>query len=199
MAADPLALAPTLPRGRAALAALHRNWGWLLAFGVVLAAAGAAAILYPVAATIVTVEVFGVFLLVSGGAQLAGAFWARGWDGVLVAVLLGALYPIAGVILLERPALGAAGYTLFLAMFFFASGAIRVGVAVVHRFHGWGWAALGGAVSLLLGLLIWQSFPEAAFWVIGTFVGIDLLFAGLSWVMLALAVKRLPGPATAAA
>ncbi|MBX9584106.1 MAG: HdeD family acid-resistance protein [Gemmataceae bacterium] len=197
MAADPLALAPTPPAGPPALAALRRNWGWLLAFGVVLIVAGTAAILYPVAATITTVEVFGVFLLVSGGAQLAGAFWARGWDGVLVAVLLGVLYLVAGVFLLERPILGAAGYTLFLAMFFLATGAIRIGVAVVHRFHGWGWAALGGAVSLILGLLIWRDFPEAAFWVIGTFVGIDLLFAGWAWVMLALAVKRVPAPAAA--
>jgi uncharacterized membrane protein HdeD (DUF308 family) len=40
--------------------------------------------------------------------------------------------------------------------------------------------------------LIWRDLPEAAFWVIGTFVGIDLLFNGLSLVMLGMALRNIP-------
>lgn len=179
-------------------AALRRVWGWLLAWGVLLLALGTAAIAYPVAATIVTVEVVGVLLLMGGGAHFGGAFFARGWGGVVYAVLAGLLYVFAGAVLLERPALGAAGYTLFLTMLFFAGGVLRVAAAVTRRFSGWGWTALSGAVGVVLAVMIWQDFPGSALWVIGTFVGIDLIFAGWAWVMLALAVRPGPTPASPA-
>ena len=85
-----------------------------------------------------------------------------------------------------------------LAVFFVAAGVLRVGHALSRRFSGWGWTLLSGAVTLLLGVLIWRDFPESALWVIGTFVGIDLVFNGLSWVMLGLAARALPsGPVAA--
>ncbi len=184
------------PYFRSALAAeadaLRRSWGWLLLWGVLLIVAGAAAVAFPVLATVASVQVFGVLLLVAAGAQLAGAAVARGWGGVLTAVLCGALYFFAGVVLLERPLLGAAGYTLLLAMLFLAVGAARIAAGLIHRFSGWGWAVLSGVVSVALGVLIWQDLPGSALWVVGTFVGIDLLFAGWGWVMLALGVRQLP-------
>ncbi len=181
----------------AELEAVRRSWGWLVGWGVLLLVAGTAALAYPAAATVISVEVFGVLLLIAAGGQLAAVFFhARGWGGVLTSVLCGVLYFFAGVVLLERPLLGAAGYTLFLAMLFFALGVTRVTAAVVVRFSGWGWAAISGVISVLLAVLIWQNMPGSALWVIGTFVGIDLIFAGWSWVMLGLAARQLaPGTA----
>jgi uncharacterized membrane protein HdeD (DUF308 family) len=42
--------------------------------------------------------------------------------------------------------------------------------------------------------MIWKQWPEASLWVIGLFIGIDLIFTGWTWVMLALSVRKL-GPA----
>ena len=53
-----------------------------------------------------------------------------------------------------------------------------------------GWVLLSGLITRLLGILIWRQLPGAAVWVIGTFVGIDMIFAGWSWVMLALAARN---------
>jgi uncharacterized membrane protein HdeD (DUF308 family) len=66
----------------------------------------------------------------------------------------------------------------------------------VERFHGWGWVLANGIVTLILGVLIWREWPESALWVIGMFVGIDMLFAGWSWVMTALAVRSVPAHST---
>jgi uncharacterized membrane protein HdeD (DUF308 family) len=52
--------------------------------------------------------------------------------------------------------------------------------------------ALSGVISFLLGALIWRDFPAAAFWVIGTFVGIDFIFNGVSWIMLGLGLRQIP-------
>ena len=45
---------------------------------------------------------------------------------------------------------------------------------------------------VLLGLLIWQDLFESTFWLIGTLLGIELIFNGWSWVMLGLAAKSIP-------
>ena len=48
---------------------------------------------------------------------------------------------------------------------------------------------LNGIITLVLGILIWQEWPETAFRVIGLFVGIDMLFAGWSLVITALTIR----------
>ena len=174
------------------LAELHQYWGRFLALGIALVAVGAWAIAYPAVATVATVEFFGIVLLFGAGAQLAIAPWARHWPGFFLHLFVGLLYLFVGTALLERPALGAAGYTLMLAVFFVAGGVVRTLFALTQQFHGWVWVALSGAVSFLLGMFIWRELPVAAFWVIGTFVGIDLIFNGVSWIMLGLGVRQLP-------
>jgi uncharacterized membrane protein HdeD (DUF308 family) len=53
---------------------------------------------------------------------------------------------------------------------------------VIHLPHR-GWLLLSGVVTLLLRVFIWRQLPGAAVWVIGTLVGIDMIFIGWSWVM----------------
>lgn len=45
---------------------------------------------------------------------------------------------------------------------------------------------LNGGITLLLGLMINRQGPSAALWVIGMFVGIEMIFDGWGWIMLAL-------------
>ena len=80
-------------------------------------------------------------------------------------------------------------FTLMLAAAFVVGGVFRIVTAVSHRFHGWVWVLINGVITLVLGILIWQDWPASAIWVIGLFVGIDMVFAGMSWVMTALTVR----------
>jgi hypothetical protein len=68
--------------------------------------------------------------------------------------------------------------TPFIAIFLIVSGAFRVISALVMQFPDWGWALLNGGVTLLLGIIINRQLSEAALWVIGLFVGIEMLFNG---------------------
>jgi uncharacterized membrane protein HdeD (DUF308 family) len=174
---------------------LRRNWGWFTALGIGLVLVGLFALGYPVVFTLVTVTVSGVALLVAGAFELAGCFWARRFGTLLQRALCGLFYVFLGVVIVDRPDLGAAGYTLVLAVFFFASGVVRIAYAVGSQLPGRGWSVLSGVVNLILGVMIWRNMPEAALWVIGTFVGIDLVFNGISWVMLGLAARSARAPA----
>jgi uncharacterized membrane protein HdeD (DUF308 family) len=69
--------------------------------------------------------------------------------------------------------------------------ALIILAAVVMRFPSWGWTVVNGLITLLLGMLMWADWPVSGLWVIGLFVGIEMIFSGWSWVMLALAARRL--------
>src|SRR6476620_7886659 len=105
---------------------LRRIWGCLVALGIALIVIGFAAIAAPAVATFTTVTVFGILLVVGGIVELASIIWVRRWGTFFHHVLSGLLYLFMGAILLERPGLGAAGYTLLLAVFLVASGVARV-------------------------------------------------------------------------
>lgn len=51
---------------------------------------------------------------------------------------------------------------------------------------GWGWQAMNGVITLVLGILVLAQWPVSGLWAIGLLVGIDLTFYGWAWVALAL-------------
>jgi len=169
---------------------IARMRGWFFALGAVLLLIGIAAVTHPVITTVVTVQVLGILLLLAAIGQGLAAFQARGSSNTLAAILTAALYLFAGVVLLTQPALTAEIYTLFLVFLLFAVGVIRIAGGLVYRLPGWGFNVFHGAIVLLLAILLWQAFPASGLWVIGLFVGIELIFAGLFWIMLAASVKN---------
>jgi uncharacterized membrane protein HdeD (DUF308 family) len=164
--------------------------GWLLALGIVLVVVGTFAVIVSFAATLATVLLFGWLLLFTGAMEVGYSFHQAKWTGILLHVVNGALSLVAGFLLVANPAAGALILTLLMAMFFMIGGIFRIVTTLVMKLPHRGWLLLSGIVTLLLGIIIWRQLPGAAVWVIGTFVGVDLLFIGWSWVMLALAVRR---------
>ena len=78
-----------------------------------------------------------------------------------------------------------------IAAFLIVSGIFRVATALSLQFNNWGWVLLNGTVSLLLGILIYRQWPTSGEWVIGLFVGIEMIFNGWTWIMVSLSLKRL--------
>ncbi len=185
---------PVNPRFESALR-LRDCWAWFLGLGIVLMLLGAGAVAYALLATLYAVLTFGILLLAGGVVQIVNAILARSWRGFFVHFLAGILHLLVGALIVEHPLRAAEDLTLMLALAFLVGGAFRIGVCLIERFAGWNWVLLNGLVTLLLGIAIWRRWPASTEWVIGTFVGIDLLFNGWSWVMLGLAVKgSAPGP-----
>ncbi len=74
------------------------------------------------------------------------------------------------------------------------AGVFRIVAAWSTYAPGRGWVNFDGVVTLVLGLMIWARWPVSGLWVIGLFIGIDLIIAGWPQVMTAMAVRRLPAP-----
>jgi uncharacterized membrane protein HdeD (DUF308 family) len=171
--------------------ALSRNWGWLLALGILMIILGVIAMAAPVVATIAVQIMLGWLLVISGIAEGIHAFMAKGWRGFLLELLSAVLYLGVGILLLVAPLQGALALTMVLAAFLLVEGIFKIITAFRVRDHrGWGWLLASGIVSVVLGVLIWAQWPASGLWVIGLLVGIQLLFTGWSLVMLALAARR---------
>ena len=50
----------------------------------------------------------------------------------------------------------------------------------------WGFVLFSGITPLVLALIIWSGWPQTADWLLGLFLGINLLFAGWSLVKISL-------------
>jgi uncharacterized membrane protein HdeD (DUF308 family) len=171
------------------MACLRKNSFWLLVLGVLLIVVGLVAISSSFFATLATVVILGVLLMIGGAVEVVDAFLGRGWRGFWLHLLTGIVYLVLGFLMVQRPLAAAAIFTLMLAAALFVGGLFRIIVALSERFYGWGWVLLNGVITLVLGILIWREWPEAAYWVIGVFVGIDMLFDGWSLVITVLTVR----------
>ena len=168
---------------------LRRLWWLFLALGLVSIFVGFLAISATWVATLASVFVFGVLLLVAGVTEVIHAVMVRNLKGFALHLLAAALYLFVGLFLLEDTVRAAAVLTLILGAGFLVGGVLRILFSLVVQFAGWPWVALNGAVNLLLGFIILNGWPESALWAIGLLVGIDLLFHGWSWVILAISVR----------
>jgi len=168
---------------------IRKNWGWFLALGIIQIVVGVLAVDFAISATFASVVMLGVLLLMAGGAQTAAAILARDWGGFFLFLLLGIGYAVAGFLTIQHPLPVAEGLTLMLAAGCLVGGMFRIIGALVERFPSWGWVLLNGVVTVLLGLLIWQQWPWSGLWVLGMFLGVDLIINGVTWTALAINVR----------
>jgi uncharacterized membrane protein HdeD (DUF308 family) len=109
----------------------------------------------------------------------------KSWSKFALWILLGLLYVVAGVLTLENPFLAAVVLTLVLGATLVASGFTRIVLAFNMKDGAhWTWVVLSGVVTLVLGAVILSGWLISSVYVLGLFLGIDLIIVGMSWVRL---------------
>jgi len=160
---------------------VSRNAGWSIVMGLLTAAAGLVMILYPLATATASTVFVGTVLIFAAVAQLVFAFSSPNVGNVVLKLLLGALYGIAGVSLIASPGIGVVTLTAVL-------GAMLVGEAIVETVIAFSLPAAAGRAgfllnalsSLLLGVMILVQWPSSSIWAIGTLVGVAVLMNGVT-------------------
>lgn len=166
----------------------HRPWYFVLGIG--LLALGIISLGASTLTTFASIIFFGWLLLISGVLQAGHALWLHRGSTLVVQLIAGILSLIVGLFLIFKPGVSALSLTLLLAAIFTATGLIRTIAALFTRNAHWGWLLVNGLVTLALGVMIGLEWPASSLWVIGVFVGIDLIFTGSFFIMLALAARR---------
>lgn len=165
---------------------LQRGRPWFLVTGIVLVILGILAIGTPLVMGLATAVFIGWLLIIGGILEVGHGLWHRQWRGFFLDLLIGVLYVAIGFMVVANPAVTLATLTLLIAMFLILEGFFLVVTALSEHLPHRGWMLLNGVVSLVLGVLIWRRWPLSGLWVIGLFVGIELLLHGWSLIMLGL-------------
>ena len=182
----------TTPATLSGLAPKAINWS--IALSVLLIIAGLFAMLIPSLSGIAITLFFGWAMIVSGVTHFIFAFKTHTTGGVIWELLVGAVYVFTGVYLILHPLDALLALTLILACYLFFEAIVEfIQFFQLRPRHGAGWLIVDGLVTLVLAILIWRSWPASSVWVIGTLVGISMVFSGFSRLMLSLAAKRALG------
>jgi len=176
---------PETPAG-----AVKKATGWSMIWGILMLVCGILAISLPLASSVGLVIVLAWLILSAGASHLIFAFHSHSVGGFLWKLLLAVVYGAAGVYLLVNPLLGVVSLTLVLAVFLLVEGVVEIALYFgIRQAPSSGWVLFDGIVTLILGILIWRHWPSSSLWVIGTLVGISLIFSGISRLMLSMTVR----------
>jgi uncharacterized membrane protein HdeD (DUF308 family) len=142
--------------------------------------------------TVVSMIFLGWILIFSGVLEIIHGIIRRQWKGFFINLLGGVLYAVAGFLILGHPRIAATKLSLLIAMVLMAAGIFRLVVAVTTAIQHRAWLVFNGVTSVMLSLSILNSWPASGLWVIGLFIGIDVIVDGWTEIMLALSARPLP-------
>ncbi|MEE4154875.1 MAG: DUF308 domain-containing protein [Erythrobacter sp.] len=179
MANAPQPTTRTVPEGRSSAGRI-----WFIILGALFILTGAAAIIFPLVASLSLNLVAGVALLTAGLFTLVHAFRNRGWRGFAAQVALGLLYTVGGALFLFNPLAGMVALAILLGALFAADGVARIAMALrIRPDRSWWIFLISGLLSLILGALVLLGLPSGlslAF--LGIVFGINLILTGASFI-----------------
>ncbi|MEJ0098204.1 MAG: HdeD family acid-resistance protein [Bauldia sp.] len=171
---------------------IRKHTGWFIALGIVFIVGGVLAIAMPLLASLTVAIVVGWSLFIVGVVTIVGAWSIRTWGGFAWQLVIGIIFVLGGLSMALNPLSGAITLALVLGVVFIAKGVAQLILGYRFRPHqGWGWIIGSGVLAVIVGLMILSAWPFSGAWVPGTLAGISLIFSGWSYIMIALAARRL--------
>jgi uncharacterized membrane protein HdeD (DUF308 family) len=157
--------------------------GWLsIVFGIL-------AIAMPWVAGESILLMVGALVMAAGIMRMIWAFRAGSLGKGILVFVIGVLTLLAGLAVIANPIMSSAILTIVLAVYFVVDGVSEL-IAAFSLQEGKGWLIFDGVVTVILGILIFTGFPFAGTVAIGVFLGIKLLFVGVTMLTLRSAVKN---------
>lgn len=171
--------------------AFREHSGLFLAQGIVLVIAGGIAVLLPQVATLAVSIFLGWLLLIVGVVEFILTLRHREVPGFWGLLLLSALVAILGALLVFRPLAGVITLTIALVAYFIAHGvaSLYLTFKLPMSTGRQTWMVLGAVLDFALAGLIIAGWPSTATWILGLYVGIQMLFAGFAMIFAALEAR----------
>ena len=170
---------------------VRRSAGWTMAAGVLLILAGIVALAAPFIAAITLTIFVGWAMIFGGVAQAIYAFTNKEGTGhILLKLLLAVLYVVTGGYILYNPIPGIAALALLLGWVLVAE-AVLLGILAfqIRPKAGWGMWLFDAIVTLALGIFILVNWPGNSFAILAAFIGVSMIFSGVSRLILAGTVR----------
>ncbi|HMN86911.1 MAG TPA: HdeD family acid-resistance protein [Bauldia sp.] len=175
-----------------AISDVRHHSGWFIALGILFLIAGVFALAMPLIAGLAVTTIFAIVLVWLGIVEFIHAWNVKSWGGFIWEVIIALVMFLGGIAIWINPILGALTLTIVVAATFIAKGVFQIILGFRMRPNdGWGWMVTAGVLDLIVGLIIWLNWPVSTAWALGTLAGISLIFTGWSYIMIAMAARRL--------
>lgn len=166
---------------------LKMHWKLFLAEGILFILLGLCAIVIPQLFTVAVVVFLGWLLLFGGIVHVGRALMVSDMPGFGWWLFIGILQVIVGYLFITRPVAGALTLTMLLTIFFALEGIAKISLAFMMRpLVNWGLVMLSGITAFVFALIVWVSWSESAHWLLGLFLGINMVFMGGTLVKMSL-------------
>lgn len=158
----------------------RRRTGWDVVLGILVAVAGVIVLGHVAVAGVVSILFIGWMALIAGIVLFVSTIvgWAdaaRRWELVSATVLF-----LLGLGFVRNPGAGLLVLTLLAGSLFLVNGIVRVVGAFQEVGNARVLLVLNGLVSVLLGALVLFQWPVSALWFLGTMLGIEMVFGGIT-------------------
>jgi uncharacterized membrane protein HdeD (DUF308 family) len=164
---------------------------WAIAGGIAMILLGMFALGDQLVSTAAVSTFIGFILMFACAFQLIKLFTIHGWKSHLWYAVVAIAYGVAGYVFIAHPFKAAIAFTLFLGWAILFGGLFRMLLAFKMRHHkGAGWILFSAAISIILGALIISQWPATGLYMLGLFLGIELVFAGVGWLGLGLSSTK---------
>ena len=181
-------------------------WIFAIIRGVLAIIFGLIALFSPIATAVALAILIGAYAIVNGVFDIIEAIRHRGSSSMVFRIVLGAVSILFGILVLVWPGISLAILVIMVGIWAIIIGIIQIVASVRHRavpHSGWVWGIIGGALSILFGILvlIWPGTGLVSIiWIIGIWAivwGITLIILGVQLRKVAAVVDHHRDPGAA--
>jgi len=164
----------------------------LMTMGIALVILGIIALVAPMTSGLLFDILFGALLTGAGIVEFMDAFRSGTWQRGALLALAGIVTLAAGILYMARPLVGLLALTVvFLAyLIFLGSFRLLMSFQLPRGTPGKGMSFVSGVVAIVLAFISLAALPSVSPWLVGTFIGVSLIFAGGARIALALGLRR---------
>ena len=167
----------------------------MLATGIAMVVIGIVAILAPFASGVLFNMIFAAILIGAGIVEFVDAVRAGTWQRGVLLGLAGIVTVAAGVLFIARPVVGLVVLSIVFLAYLVFVGVFRIvmGFQLPRGAPGKAWSFVSGIVALVLAYLALAQMPNTSSWLIGTYIGVSLIFSGIARMSLARGFSKATG------
>lgn len=165
---------------------LARNWGWILAAGMINLVGGICALFSPTAATVVVLAFVSGGLIVIGFINILGVCYVEQCYRFPTFVS-GAIQLTVGILMATHSITSLMVLTSIVAALFMMEGTFRIIFSLKNRdLSGWGTSLASGICALLFSIIIWSALPRSSECTLGVLLGVNWVIYGSLRIALAM-------------
>lgn len=169
---------------------IQSHWKLFMFEGIFFIALGALAILIPQFFSVVAAIFLGWLILIGGAFQVARALYFSAMPGFGWWLGLGALQLLVGFMLVANPVAGVITLTMVMTSFFALEGVIKIYLALMMRpLPHWQYVLFSGITALIFAVIILAFWAETVYWLLGLFLGVNMILLGAALVRMCLEHK----------